>query len=55
MAESIQYNTMYQVRTFFEAEINIYTCICLSIYTAAPSREDYVQVCASKKMLIEES
>ena len=27
----------------------------LSIYTAAPSREDYVQVRASKKRLIEES
>ena len=27
----------------------------LSIYTAAPSREDYVQVHASKKRLIEES
>ena len=27
----------------------------LSVYTAAPSREDYVQVHASKKSLIEES
>ena len=27
----------------------------LSIYPASPSREDYVQLCASKKSMIEES
>ena len=29
--------------------------VLLSIYTASPSREDYVQVRASEKRLIEES